>query len=99
MFRFTCHPDGGESFEVVALSRAIGAWENAPNQPKGRRRSIGEFTKNMQMSEAVDLAWFAASRTGKTDLDVVQWREQVDIEFEKYGDDDEDDAGPTPVTP
>lgn len=95
MFKFSCHPDGGESFEVVARSRVIAAWENAPGQPKGTQRSIGEFTKNMQMSEAVDMAWYAASKTGKTELDIREWREQVDVDFEAY----DDGAGPTDPTP
>jgi hypothetical protein len=98
MFRFTCRPDGGESFEVVALSRAITAWENAPfGQPRGTKRSVGDLTKNFKMADMVDLAWFAADKAGKTGLDLVQWREQVDVELEKYGDDDE--AGPTEPTP
>jgi hypothetical protein len=96
MFRFSCHPDGGESFEVVARSRAITAWETAPGQPKGAQRSIGDFTSNLQMKEAVDLAWFAASQAGQTGLDIKQWREQVDIEFEPYGD---DETGPTQPAP
>jgi hypothetical protein len=99
MFRFTCRPDGGESFEVVALSRAITAWENAPfGQPRGTKRSVGELTKNFKMADMVDLAWFAADKAGKTGLDLIQWRDQVDVELEKYGDDD-DEAGPTDPTP
>lgn len=101
MFKFKCEPDGGEPFEVIAKSRAIAAWENAPGQPRGQKRSIGEFTKHFTMSESVDLAWFAASRAGLTGLDLLQWRDQVDVEFEKYGDDEDadDEAGPTPETP
>jgi hypothetical protein len=99
MFRFTCRPDGGEPFEVVALSRAITAWENAPfGQPRGTKRSVGELTKNFKMADMVDLAWFAADKAGKTGLDLIQWRDQVDVELEKYGDDD-DEAGPTDPTP
>jgi hypothetical protein len=97
MFKFTCRPDGGESFEVVALSRAITAWENAPGQPRGSQRSVGELTKSFKMTDMQDLAWFAADKAGKTGLDLIQWREQVDVELEKYGDDDE--AGPTDPTP
>jgi hypothetical protein len=99
MFKFTCHPDGGEKFEVVALSRAITAWENAPGQPRGAHRSVGELTKSFKMADMTDLAWFAASRAGKTGLDIVAWREQVDVELEKYGDDEDDEAGPTEPTP
>jgi hypothetical protein len=99
MFKFTCRPDGGEPFEVVALSRAITAWENSPfGQPRGTKRSVGDLTKNFKMADMVDLAWFAADKAGKTGLDLVQWREQVDVELEKYGDDD-DEAGPTEPTP
>jgi hypothetical protein len=97
MFKFTCRPDGGESFEVVALSRAITAWENAPGRSRGSHRSVGDLTKDFKMAEMVDLAWFAADKAGKTGLDLIQWREQVDVELEKYGDDDE--AGPTEPTP
>ncbi len=98
MFRFTCHPDGGESFEVIALSRAIVAWETAPGQPKGTQRSVSDITENLKMRDMADLSWFAASKAGLTDLDLPQWREQVDVELEKYGDDD-DEAGPTEPTP
>lgn len=101
MFKFKCEPDGGEPFEVIAKSRAITAWENAPGQPRGQKRSIGEFTKHFTMSESVDMAWFAASRVGLTGLDLPQWREQVEVEFMKYGDEAADDpeAGPTPEAP
>lgn len=101
MFRFTCRPDGGEPFEVIARSRAIAAWENAPGQARGAKRSIGEFTKNFTMHDTVDLAWFAASRAGLTGLDLPSWRDQVDVELEKYGDDEDDDdeAGPTREAP
>lgn len=98
MFKFNCYPDGGEEFEVTARSRAIAAWEDAPGQPRGARRSIGDFTKRLQMSDAVDLAWFAASKAGQTGLDIKQWREQVDVEFERY-DEDDDEEGPTDVAP
>ena len=97
MFRFTCRPDGGEKFEVVALSRAITAWENAPGQ-RGAKRSVGELTQNFKMADMVDLAWFAASKGGKTSLDLPTWRDEVDVELEPYSDDD-DEAGPTPETP
>ena len=96
MFRFTCRPDGGEPFEVVALSRAITAWENAPGRPRGSHRSVGELTKDFKMADMVDLAWFAADKAGKTGLDLLAWREQVDVELEPYGD---DEAGPTATTP
>lgn len=99
MFRFTCHPDGGKKFEVVALSRAITAWENAPGQPRGTRRTVGDITKSFKMTDLVDLAWFAADKKGLTSLDLPSWREQVDVELEKYGDEDDDEAGPTPETP
>lgn len=98
MFRFTVHPDGGDSFEVVARSRAITAWENAPGQPRGTQRSVGELTKSFKMADMVDLAWFAASKAEQTGLDLPQWREQVDVELEKY-DEDDDEAGPTRPTP
>lgn len=98
MFRFTCHPDGGKKFEVVALSRAITAWENAPGQVRGAKRSVGELTQNFKMADMVDLAWFAANKAGKTELDLATWRDQVDVELEKY-DDEDDEAGPTPETP
>lgn len=103
MFKFSCHPDGGESFEVVARSRAITAWETAPGQPKGEpQRTISDVTKNMKMTYMVDLAWFAASKAGLTELDIKQWRDQVDVDLEKY-EDDEDDAddelGMGPTTP
>jgi len=97
MFRFTCHPDGGEPFEVVALSRAITAWENAPGQVRGTKRSVGELTQNFKMADMVDLAWFAADKAGRTGLDLPSWREQVDVELQPYDEDDE--AGPTPETP
>jgi hypothetical protein len=97
MFRFTCRPDGGEEFEVVARSRAIAAWENAPGQRKGPKRSLGNLAE-LGMADYVDMAWYAASRAGKTDLAITQWREEVDVELEKYDQDDEDadpEAGPT----
>ena len=97
MFRFTCRPDGGEKFEVVALSRSITAWENAPGQ-RGPKRSVGELTKSFKMVDMVDLAWFAADKAGKTGLDLASWRDQVDVELEPYGEDD-DEAGPTPESP
>lgn len=99
MFRFTCYPDGGESFEVIARSRALAAWENAPGQPKGARRSVGELTKSFRMSDMVDLAWFAANRAGQTGLDLPTWRDQVEVELEKYGTDDDDEVGFTGATP
>ena len=98
MFRFTCHPDGGESFEVVARSRAITAWENAPGQPRGTRRSVGDLTKNFRMADMTDVAWYAASRAGQTDLDLPSWRDQVEIDLERY-DDEDDEAGPTQSAP
>jgi hypothetical protein len=101
MFRFTCHPDGVEPFEVVARSRVIAAWENAPGQRKGSKRSLGDLA-DWTMSDYVDLAWFAANRAGKTDLAITQWREEVDVELEKYDQDDEDadpEAGPTQKAP
>ena len=98
MFRFTCRPDGGEEFEVVALSRAITAWENAPGQARGTKRSVGELTKNFKMADMVDLAWFAASKAKLTQLDLPTWRDEVDVELEPY-DEDDDEAGPTPETP
>lgn len=97
MFRFKCYPDGGDEFEVVARSRAITAWENAPGRPKGSRRSISDL-KDLQMTDYVDLAWFAATKQEQTGLDITEWRDQVDVEFEKYDDDDAADdpeAGPT----
>jgi len=96
MFKFSCHPDSAPSFTVVARSRAIAAWENAPGQPKGERRSLGDFTKNLSMGDTVDLAWYAASRARLTELDIIQWRDQVDVDLEEY-DDAEDGAGPTDV--
>lgn len=100
MFRFTCRPDGGEPFEVIARSRAIAAWETAPGQPKGTQRSVSDITKNLKMREMVDLSWFAASKSGLTELDITQWRDQVDVELEKYEDDEDDEgAGPTDATP
>lgn len=94
MFRFTCQPDGAEPFEVVAKGRAVAAWENAPGQPRGTRRSVGDLTKHFRMSDMIDVAWFAASKAGQTDLDLPGWRERVEVELEKYDDDDEE-AGPT----
>ena len=100
MFRFKCRPDGGEPFEVIALSRAIAAWENAPGQPKGSRRSISKLSETT-MGDMVDLAWFQASREGRTGLDLPQWRDQVDVEMKEYKDDDEDadEEGPTSEAP
>ena len=100
MFRFTCRPDGGEEFEVIARSRAIAAWENAPGQnPRGPKRSVGELTKSFKMSDMADLAWYAADKAGQTGLDLPTWRQQVDVELEKYGVDDDEELGPTPETP
>jgi hypothetical protein len=95
MFRFTCHPDGGESFEVIARSRAITAWENAPGQPRGTRRSVGELTEKLKMADMVEVAWFAAAKAKLTDMDLPTWQNEVDVELEKYDEDDEDEAGPT----
>lgn len=104
MFKFKCHPDGGKAFEVVARSRAITAWENAPFQPKGQpRRKLGDITNGLDMGALVDLAWYAASRGGLTELDIREWRDQVDVDLEKYDEDADDDdsadeEGPTHVT-
>lgn len=99
MFRFTCHPDGGKKFEVVARSRAIAAWETAPGQPKGEQRKVGDIHQRLDMGAMVDLAWFAASRNEQTQLDIKEWRQQVDVDLEKYEDDDSDEAGPTQQAP
>lgn len=100
MFRFTCHPDGGPSFEVVARSRAITAWETAPGQPKGEpQRTLSDVTKNMKMTYMVDLAWYAAERAGQTDLDIITWRKQVDVDLERYEDDEGEELGSGPTTP
>lgn len=104
MFRFKCYPDGGQPFEVDALSRAIAAWENAPGQPKGEtRRSVSTFSKNLSMTDSTDLAWYAASRAGLTGLDLVEWRKQVDVSLEKFEDEDDEiprgEAGPTSAAP
>lgn len=100
MFKFTCHPDGGASFEVVARSRAITAWETAPGQAKGQpQRTISEVTKNMKMVYMVDLAWYAAERAGQTSLNIIEWRDQVDVDLEKYEDDEGDELGAGPTTP
>lgn len=98
MFRFQCYPDGGESFEVVARDRAITAWENAPGQPRGTRRSVGDLTKSFRMTDMSELAWFAASRAGLTGLDLRGWKEQVDVEIKPYEEGD-DEEGPTPEGP
>ena len=45
-----------------------------------------------------ELAWFAANRAGLTGLDLPGWRDQVDVEFGKY-DDEDAEAGPTQPTP
>lgn len=102
MFTFTCIPDGAEPekerrFTVRTTSRVITAWENAPGQPKSaKRRSVATLLEDMRMTDLTDLAWYAASRAGLTPLDIVEWREQVDIDVEKdEQDDDEDAAGPT----
>lgn len=90
MFTFLCTPDAGEPFEVKATSRAITRWESA-----GRGRSVSSLTENMRMTDLVDLAWFAADRAGKTQLDIAQWRDQVDIDAKPSTDDDDDEEGPT----
>lgn len=95
MFRFTCAPDGGEPFEVVAKSRAIAAWEKAPG---AKGRSLGTLADVVRISELVDLAWFAAARAQLTSMDIVTWREQVDVDVERL-DDDADGGGPTRATP
>src|SRR5689334_8668214 len=98
MFKFTCRPDGGESFEVVARDRAITAWENAPGQRSGAtRRSLGDLTKSFRMTDMSELAWIAASRAKLTELTLAQWRDQVDVELGRY-DDDDHEAGPTQPT-
>lgn len=97
MFWFTCHPDGAEPFKVEAKSRAIAAWEKAPGQPKGSQRTVGDLTDHFAMAEMVDLAWFAADKSGLTSLDINQWREQVDVELEPP--DDDEAADPTPAAP
>jgi hypothetical protein len=51
------------------------------------------------MADYVDLAWFAAERAKKTDLAITQWREEVDVELEKYDQDDDPEAGPTRKAP
>jgi len=97
LFKFTCYPDGGDEFEVVARSRALTAWENAPSRSKGVKRSIGNLS-DLGMADYVDMAWFAASRAGKTGLDITEWRDQVDVQLEKYDDDEhtaDNEAGPT----
>ena len=96
MFKFTCYPDGGEPFTVLARSRAIAAWENAPGQPKGTRRSVGDLTERLKMTDMIELAWFAADKAGQTGLDLSQWKDQVDVDLEPYDDEEE---GPTGVAP
>ena len=98
MFRFQCFPDGGKDFEVVARDRAITAWENAPGQPRGTRRSVGDLTQHFRMTDMSELAWFAASRAGLTGLDLRSWKEQVDVEIKPY-DDEDAEAGPTSPAP
>lgn len=99
MFTIKCEPEGGEVFTVRTTSRAITAWENAPGQPKTQpRRSISTLVENMRMTDLVDLAWFAASRQSMTDLDIVQWRDLVDIDVtreDQESDDEESGVGPT----
>lgn len=103
MFRFTCRPEGGKKFEVIARSRAITAWETAPGQPKGQpQRTVSDITKNMKMTYMVDLAWYAAERAGLTELDIVAWRDQVDVDLERYEDEEDkedDELGMGPTTP
>lgn len=98
MFTFTCIPDGGERFTVRATSRAITAWENAPGQPKsGPRRSVSTLVEGMRMTDLTDLAWFAAARAGMTPLDIVEWRDQVDIDVKQEDQDDDEDSGSGPT--
>jgi hypothetical protein len=99
MFKFKCKPDGGKAFEVNAESRAIAAWETAPGQPKGTRRRIGDIHERLDMAAMVDLAWFAASRAELTQLDIKEWRDQVDITLEAPDEDDDAEAGPTQPIP
>lgn len=99
MFKFKCKPDGGKKFEVNAESRAIAAWENAPGQ-KGPRRKVGDIHERLDMAAMIDLAWFAASRAELTQLDIKEWRDQVDVTLLAPDEDDEDDeSGPTQPTP
>lgn len=101
MFTLTIREDqpGGEPgdpVEVVTTSRDIVAWELGD-----RRRSVGQLSENLRMADITDLAWYAASRRGLTDLDVRQWRAAVDIDFRKTDEDDDEegeggDGDPTP---
>lgn len=103
MFTLKIIPDGpdgqpGEPFDVTTTSRDIVRWEAGGNRQNPR--SMGSLNDNFKMSDVTDLAWFAASRRGLTDLDIKQWREQVDVDITKrQGDDDDGDdeeSGPTP---
>lgn len=98
MFTITCEPDGAEPFTVRTTSRAIAAWENAPGQPKTQpRRSISTLLENMRMTDLVDLAWYAASKQAMTDLDIVQWRDLVDIDVTKEAQESDEESGVGPT--
>jgi hypothetical protein len=87
MFTLTINPDEGEAFEVETTSRDIAAWERG-----AKHRSIGRLSEDMRMADIIDLAWYAADRRGLTDLDIVSWRQGVDLDFELKKDKDKADA-------
>jgi hypothetical protein len=100
VFNIRVIPDGGEPFEVETTSRDIVAWEAGGNRQNPR--SMSKLSDDLRMTDVTDLAWFAARRKSLTDLDLRQWREQVDIDITSRPGDDEDDdvdagVGPTPA--
>lgn len=96
MFELKIIPDVGEPFDVTATSRDIAAWERG-----GKQRSMGRLTEELRMTDIIDMAWYAASRRDLTDLDIVQWRAGVDLDFEltkdKTTDTDDDQESTEPV--
>lgn len=100
MFTIKVRPDGGEPFEVETTSRDIVRWEAGGNRQNPR--SMSRLSEDMRMTDVTDLAWYAADRRGLTQLDIRQWREQVDLDITKSSTDDDSDgddsdgAGPTP---
>jgi hypothetical protein len=90
MFLLKIKPDDGEPFEVETTSRDIAKWERGGT--KTAPRSMGRLADDLRMTDMTDLAWYAASRRGLTQLDIVAWRDGVDLDFTKLTEDDDDET-------
>jgi len=84
MFKITYHPDGKDSFILIARSRDVSFWERTT---KGA--SMNALAENPKMALIENLAWCVARRQSKYDGTLEQFQESTDIEFDPEDDDDE----------